>query len=116
MEKHEVLNATIPMSEAKALGNKVTPRAFRLLKALTRGPVTREEADRIAGASNSPDQIHRLRNRFGLAIRTERVVRIDRDGRPTRIGIYHLESESKQHARLLLMLSLLAKNDNQIVH
>lgn len=104
----------VPMTKVQTLGRKITPRFYRLLKALTQGPLTREQADRITGASNSPDYIRRLRKHFALEIRTERVDKLDRDGRHTRIGVYHLEGDSVQLARLLLVFSLLAQDDKHV--
>ena len=43
------------------------PREIRIIQALAAGPRTREELDRIAGASNAPDAIAAMRRR-GLDI------------------------------------------------
>ncbi|PFG11760.1 hypothetical protein [Marinobacter sp. LV10MA510-1] len=91
-----------PATKAKRLQNYITPRHRRLIVALLIGPLPRETGDRVAGASNSPHYIGELRDKFHLSIRTERVEKIDRDGFVTRPGIYHLEPESRELARLLL--------------
>ena len=80
----------------------LSPRKRRLLKALLNGPVYREAADRVAGASNSPELIRQLKNDHGLHITTHRPVHTDRDGRITRPGLYVLERESIELARALL--------------
>lgn len=73
----------------------VNQRMIRLVRALLRGPVTREDADRIAGCSNSPDLIADIR-RLGLGrkhlVCTLFTV-IDRDGKVSRPGRYSLTSE-----------------------
>ena len=62
-------------------------RHLRVLHALMRRPMPREEVDRVAGASNGPDLIFDLRAR-GLEIPCHRVPCIDRDGLETERGIY----------------------------
>jgi len=91
-----------PATTAKRLRQYITQRHHRLIVALLIGPLPRETADRVAGASNSPHYIGELRDKFHLSIRTERVEKIDRDGFTTRPGVYHLEPESRELARLLL--------------
>lgn len=75
-------------------------RMIRLVRALLRGPVTREDADRIAGCSNSPDLVADIR-RLGLGrkhlVCTLFTV-IDRDGKVSRPGRYSLTPEG--HAML----------------
>jgi hypothetical protein len=114
MNNIDPYNFTVPTAKVKALGKRITPRFFRLLKALVEGPITREQADRIAGASNSPDYIRRLKKQFGLEIRTERVNKLDRDGRHTRIGVYHLEGDSVQLARILLTIARFARQNERV--
>lgn len=91
-----------PATTAKRLAHHTTPRHRRLIQALLIGPLHREDADRVAGASNSPHYIGELRETFELSIITERIERIDRDGCKTRPGIYHLAPGSRQRARELL--------------
>lgn len=75
-------------STKKILQANCTPREWRAINALSRGPVWREELDRAVGASNSPHIIMCLR-RKGLNIWCERVKRLDRDGNVCRPGRYH---------------------------
>lgn len=91
-----------PATTAKRLKKHITPRHRRLILALLTGPLHREDADRVSGASNSPHYVRDLRDNFGLNITTERVDRIDRDGQKTRPGIYALEPDSIELAELLL--------------
>lgn len=67
----------------------ICPRQARALAALMRGPLSREELDRVAGCSNTPDLIASLRRR-GFVIPCEKIRVIDRDGRKCWPGIYHL--------------------------
>jgi hypothetical protein len=68
------------------------PRHLRALQALLDRSLSREEIDRIVGCSNGPDLIADLRGlglgKVGLPCRLE--TGRDRDGRPTRYGIYYL--------------------------
>lgn len=91
-----------PAATAKRLRKRITPRHRRLIIALLTGPLHREDADRVSGASNSPHYVRQLRDDFGLNVTTERVERIDRDGQKTRPGIYTLEADSIELAELLL--------------
>ena len=79
----------------------LSPRQARLLRALLQAPLMREAADRITGASNSPDWIMRLR-RLGLVIHCERILRTDRDGKTCWPGRYSLAPESLPKALRLL--------------
>lgn len=78
------------------------PRYYRALAALAAGSLMREELDRAAGASNSPDVVRWLR-RAGWVIHCERLKRTDRDGRACRPGRYTLQSNQRElaacHAR-----------------
>ena len=80
---------------------RLQPRQTRLLAALIQGPLWRKQADRVAGASNSPHYIQDLR-RLGLQIQCEQVKSLDRDGRPSRFGRYHLLASSRRQAHELL--------------
>ena len=90
----EILNAdsgvitTEPTSKRNFSGTE-NPRELRAIAALTRRPMPREELDREAGCSNSPDLVANLR-RKGLEVPCDRVSVIDRDGFETRRGVYHL--------------------------
>ncbi len=67
----------------------ICPRQARALAALMRGPLSREEIDRLAGAANGPDLVAQLRRR-GFAISCVKVRSIDRDGRTCWPGVYSL--------------------------
>ena len=62
------------------------PRHLRAITALMRRPISRQELDRVAGASNSPELVAELRRR-GLDVPCERIRFIDRDGCPCRPGV-----------------------------
>jgi hypothetical protein len=69
------------------------PRYLRILAALLTRPRSREDIDRIAGASNGPAAIAELRA-LGLpksdCLPCERTPCIDRDGKEVKRGIYWL--------------------------
>jgi hypothetical protein len=85
--------------------NKLTPRQSRTIAALMAKPpgwISREQIDRIAGASNGPQIIHELRRKIGAdGIDTKRVHAIDRDGRPCRPGFFRLSDKGRE--RILSM-------------
>lgn len=64
------------------------PREIRIICALASGPCSREQLDRIAGASNVPDAIAALRRR-GLEIPCDRSPTTDTDGETVYRGRYH---------------------------
>lgn len=88
-------NAQPPVSKEPSATNDLkftgpeTLRQGRLLAALLEGPLSREQVDRIAGASNGPQVVLELR-RLGLDIPCERVPCVDRDGAYGRRGSYSL--------------------------
>ena len=63
------------------------PRHLRAITALLRRPISRQELDSVAGASNSPELVAELRRR-GLDAPCERIDFIDRDGNKCRPGVY----------------------------
>lgn len=71
------------------------PRYLRVLQVLLTRPRTREELDRIAGASNSPELIAELR-RKGLCIPCHRTPGVDRDGRAIKFGTYWLTDADRR--------------------
>lgn len=71
------------------------PRHLRAIAALLARPLTRENLDSVAGASNSPDMVAELRRR-GLDVPCERIHFIDRDGRDCRPGVYHLSAADRR--------------------
>jgi hypothetical protein len=86
-------------------GQPLTPRRRRLLLALLAGQRTREEIDRIAGASNGPDEILNLRQQFALSIPCQRQKSRDRDGHPVQVGIYRLTDADRTTARRVLAIA-----------
>lgn len=97
MENNFKQEAIMPSKESTA--PRFSPREARALQALaaSTGWVGRETMDRIAGASNSPDIIMRLRRKLGQdAIDRRHVDATDRDGRPCRPGQYRLTDQGRQ--------------------
>lgn len=77
-------------------------RCKRLLLALVaRVGVSREQADRLAHASNSPDLVFQLRKR-GVPIQTRFAKTTNLDGESVRYGIYFLDANDKTVARQYL--------------
>jgi hypothetical protein len=105
-----VTSATTPMqtgadataSDQRQQAPTLTPRHRRILLALLVGQRTREEIDGIAGASNGPDEVMTLRQRFGLVIPCQRKGTKDMDGHPVQVGIYRLTESDRTHAKRLL--------------
>lgn len=95
-----------PGAAAQQPAAHLTPRHLRLLLALLDGPCTREEVDRIVGASNGPDEVMRVRRRFGLVIPCERQQGFDRDQHRVEFGIYSLTPLDRQKARELVLAAL----------
>ena len=73
-------------------------RHLRVVVALVHRIRSREEIDRIAGASNGPEVIAELRRR-GLDIPCARVSCCDRDGEEVKRGIYSLTSDDLARIR-----------------
>lgn len=63
-------------------------RLLRLAAALVKGPVTREQADRIAPASNGPHYIGVLRRKLEIDLDCDRVPFTTKDGEPSWYGRY----------------------------
>lgn len=78
------------------------PRYLRILAALLARARTREEIDRIAGASNGPAAIAEIRA-LGLpktnCLLCERTPCIDRDGQEVQRGIYWLAPIGRQRVQ-----------------
>jgi hypothetical protein len=74
------------------------PRYLRVLFALLRciEGIPREQLDRIAGTSNSPEVVRRLKQQYGVGIVTERIPCRDRDGRASVFGLYSLGPEARR--------------------
>jgi len=79
----------------------LTLRNQSLLAALVAGPLTREQADKVTRASNSPQHILELR-KLGLRIDCVRGRFVDGEGVEHRPGTYYLHPESSASARGLL--------------
>ena len=59
--------------------------------------VDREPLDRIAGSSNSPDVISKLRRKFGQDFIDMKLIDgTDRDGKPCRTGRYRLTQQGRE--------------------
>ena len=87
-------------ADSKANANSPTPlhlttRQRRALVALLERPRSREDLDRIAGTSNSPDLVSRLRQR-GILILCEHVSHTDRDGVKGWHGVYRLPASERK--------------------
>ncbi len=82
--------------------SRITPREQRLLAALLQGAVTREQADKICHASNSPGVVHSLRHRHLVEIKTEYISFHDYDGNASRYAKYWIDDEDKPAVRVLL--------------
>ncbi len=76
----------------------VNPREVRIIRALAIGAKTREELDRIAGASNVPDAILVLR-RKGLEIPSCREPGQDCDGAIVYRGRYRFTETDRRRTR-----------------
>lgn len=84
------------------LTRPLSPRLVRLLKALvTRVEITREQADRIAHASNSPECVRVLRHNHRINVKCRYDSATDYDGKPCRYGVYWLDSDSQAANELL---------------
>lgn len=83
--------------EAQKKRAKRDPRRCRLVSALLRGPVSREQADKLAPASNSPQYIMELRE-AGIEILCLRRCFVDAEGFKRCPGTYHLTPEGREAA------------------
>lgn len=73
---------------------KPNKRQLRALRALLAGDRMREDFDRLAGCSNGPDLIARLR-KLGAKIDCVHVDSVNRDGKPCKSGRYSLTREGR---------------------
>ena len=99
----------LPSEKAQLLAQRIkrNPRTARIIAALMSHPfVWREQIDEVAGASNGPEEVRRIRG-LGLDIPCERVPTTDRDGRGTNPGRYRLDATDRATVRDAL--ALLAK-------
>ena len=75
------------------------PRDVRIIRALGLGEsVSREDLDRIAGASNVPDAVAALR-RKGLEIPSCREAVVDRDQEVVYLGRYRFTENDRERTR-----------------
>lgn len=63
-------------------------RLIRLAAALAKGPVTREQADRVTPSSNGPDYVRRLRRKLDIKVKCDRIPCTMKDGEPSWYGRY----------------------------
>lgn len=89
--------SSLEISVSEKSGRSLSLRQARVLHALELRAnqlapwLWREEVDRVAGASNGPDVVFRLRGKLGDdAIDTQIVETVDSDGKPSRPGRYRL--------------------------
>lgn len=100
-------------SDSSIPAKRLPPRrCLRLLVALASGSVTREQADRIAPASNAPHYVGVLRHKFDMKIPCERVPFVTKDGVPSWYGRYHATPADREKIRELLA-SMEAANDSR---
>ncbi|MBD5801048.1 hypothetical protein AZOA_04500 [Azoarcus sp. Aa7] len=78
------------------------PREWRALMALAARDLSREQMDRTAGASNSPDLMKRCRERYGLDIPCIKETVRDRDGLEVQRGVYRPTAADRRRIRQLL--------------
>lgn len=93
-----------PATTTKRLSS---PRQYRAVLRLLKGPCTVRELLDTAGGNGAPQLIAGLR-RKGLKIVTTECVGHDRDGRPCRYGQYLLQPESRPGAEFLIEMYLAA--------
>src|SRR5690625_875070 len=86
----------VKSSPRKADNITLPPRVERLARSLLKAPLSREQADRIAPASNGPHYIGLLRDRLQLEIPCDRVDFITRDGEASWYGVYRLTPKDRQ--------------------
>ena len=79
----------------QAFDGTSNPRHLRSLHGLLKSALTRKALDLVAGCSNAPDLIAELRRR-GLEVPCSKVPAFDRDGKPIRYGVYHLNDRDRK--------------------
>ncbi|MCC4115341.1 hypothetical protein LLG90_08280 [Aromatoleum toluclasticum] len=89
-------------AEPASLPIVANPREWRALMALCVRDLTREQMDRTAGASNSPDLMKRCRERYGLSIPCVKEGVLDRDGLEVQRGVYRPTAADRRRIRQLL--------------
>lgn len=92
--------AGIPLATAAPFHTD-NPREIRIICALACAPRTREQLDRIAGASNVPDAIAAMRQK-GLEIPVCREPVLDRDQKLVYRGRYHFTDADLQRTHAII--------------
>ena len=77
-------------------------RELRALMALLACDLTREQLDRTAGCSNSPDLVRRMRGLYGIDLPCDKEAVHDRDGCLVKRGVYRPTSGDRRRMRELL--------------
>lgn len=77
---------------------KLTPRQARAVEALLPGRwIARETLGRIAGCSNAPDLVYKLRKKLGQdAIEMQLDEHVDRDGQVCKPGRYRMTDAGRE--------------------
>ena len=101
--------SSLNFTTKKFIGTTNPKRIRALLALVYRDWVSREDLDRLIGASNSPDAIMQLRRKYGLDIIMREVQAINRDGRHCWYGEYQLAYDDKVMVREWLEASGHAK-------
>ena len=70
------------------------PRYLRVIHALLRRPMPREQLDQVAGCSNGPELVAELR-RLGLEVPCTRTKKKDRDLFDCWPGVYHVTQRDR---------------------
>lgn len=73
-------------------------RHLRVIAALLRRPLSRENLDTVAGCSNGPELVAELRRR-GLELPCKRINLVDRDGFICHPGVYFLTEADRRKVR-----------------
>lgn len=96
MNKKKAPDQTAQSHKRHPDNTTLPPRVERLARSLLKAPLSREQADRIAPASNGPHYIGLLRDRLQLEIPCDRVDFITRDGEASWYGVYRLTPKDRQ--------------------
>ncbi len=81
------------------MAKSLPPRSLNLMLELLNRPLKREEADKVAPASNSPHYIRELRSILGVEIPCQRIANITADGERGWYGVYFATPGDKQLMR-----------------
>lgn len=95
LDKRNLTTGQDPKAKFSGTNN---PRHLRVLHALLRRSMPREQVDKEAGCSNGPELIAELRRR-GLNTPCAKIPVIDRDGREVRRGVYFLTHFDRRKIR-----------------